>query len=471
MTHSAFFLDSFSPPVIYAKLEEKFSNEPILALESAVVNEFGNFSYFCIGAKEQIICKDGTSTYIDEKQNETILKENVFDFCKNYYNKLDKNQYILKCKELGLGFVDGFVGFLGFEIMNQIEPVLKETTLGLKDDLNLPDMKLIRPKLIIAYSHKSGIVTLIAHDSEYANLLNSIQATLMSSFEHKPLQKAVLNGEPTYSLNKDEFCKVVDDFKEHIKAGDVFQILPSCRISYPAIVKPLDFYRILRTKNPSPYMYILKMGDYTIAGSSPELMTRVNQDKEVLIKPIAGTRKRGATIEKDLAMQEEMLNDPKERSEHIMLVDLARNDIGRVCKAGSIKVTELMRVEKYSHVMHMVSDVVGILDDDKDQFDLMKATFTAGTMTGAPKIKAMELIAKAEGVKRGFYSGCIGYFGFDGSMDFAITIRTSLITKDKIVFQAGAGVVADSKPELEWLEVSNKLAANTSSFFDLLNIK
>ncbi|MEY4503817.1 MAG: hypothetical protein RL154_109, partial [Pseudomonadota bacterium] len=361
MKSSSFFLDSFTPPVIYAKLEAKFPNEPILALESAVVNEFGNFSYFCVGAKEELIYKNGETTYKNEYGISKKIDENIFDFCKSYYSKLDQEYYINECKKLGLGFIDGFVGFLGFEIMSQIEPILQKTTATLKDELNLPDLAMIRPKLIIAYAHKSGTVTLVAHTQDIENSLAEIKNILMASFEHKPLTKAILNGEPKYSLTEQEFCNVVDDFKEHIKAGDVFQILPSCRISYPATVNPLDFYRILRTKNPSPYMYLLKMGDYTIAGSSPELMTSVNQNSEVLIKPIAGTRKRGSTPQKDIAMQEEMLNDPKECAEHIMLVDLARNDIGRVCKAGSIKVTELMKVEKYSHVMHMVSDVIGIL--------------------------------------------------------------------------------------------------------------
>ena len=470
MTSVSFFLDSFTPPVIYDKLASAFPNEPILALESGVINEFGAFSYFCVGQKEEIAHKNGKTFFTDEQKKQTQVDDNPFVFLKKYYTNINKDDCKREAFELGLGFVDGFVGFLGFEIMAQIEPILAGTISALKDDLDLPDLKLIRPELVVAFSHKSGVITLIARAQKMQDELLNIKALLYASFAHKPLTPSKLLGEPTYSLDEASFCKVVEEFKEHIRAGDVFQILPSCRITYPANVNPLDFYRILRTKNPSPYMYLLNMQEFTIVGSSPELMTKVNINGEVLIKPIAGTRKRGATALKDAKMQEEMLNDPKERSEHIMRVDLARNDIGRVCKPGSIKTTELMKVEKYSHVMHMVSDVVGVLEDDKDQFDLMQATFTAGTMTGAPKIKAMELIAKAEGVKRGFYSGCIGYFGFDGAMDFAITIRTSLITKDKIIFQAGAGVVADSKPELEWLEVSNKLAANTSSFFDLLKL-
>jgi anthranilate synthase component 1 len=256
--------------------------------------------------------------------------------------------------------------------------------------------------------------------------------------------------------------------KEHIRAGDVFQILVANRITVDAEVDPYSFYRVLRAKNPSPYMYLLKYEDFSIAGSSPEVMIKL-ENGEVLIRPIAGTRKRGKDLKRDLELEKEMVNDPKERAEHIMLVDLARNDIGRVCKSGTVVVGDLMRVERYSHVMHMVSDVTGFLEEDKDMFDLFRATFTAGTMTGAPKIKAMEIIANLEGVKRSFYSGSVGYFGFDGNMDFAIAIRTALVKKDKIIFQAGAGVVADSIPELELKEIKNKLAANLSSFEELKN--
>ena len=212
---------------------------------------------------------------------------------------------------------------------------------------------------------------------------------------------------------------------------------------------------------------VIEFEDFSIAGSSPEVMIRL-VDGHLLLRPIAGTRKRGSTLEKDLEMENELINDKKERAEHLMLVDLGRNDVGRVARAGSVKVTELMRIERYSHVMHIVSDVEAVLDEKYDMFDLFMATFTAGTMTGAPKIRAMELIANFEKIKRNFYSGSIAYFGFDGNMDSAITIRTSLLTKDKIIFQSGAGIVADSINEDEYLEVHNKLAANIATLKDLL---
>jgi anthranilate synthase component 1 len=246
----------------------------------------------------------------------------------------------------------------------------------------------------------------------------------------------------------------------------VFQILASNRYTQKAIVDHLSFYRALRSKNPSPYLFLLEYEDFSIAGSSPEVMVRLTNDK-ILLRPIAGTRKRGSTISKDKIMENELLNDPKEIAEHVMLIDLGRNDVSRVAKSGTVEVTDTMRIEKYSHVMHMVSDVEAILDVKYDMFDLFASTFTAGTMTGAPKIRAMELIAQNEKVKRSFYSGSIAYFGFDGNMDSAITIRTTLLKKDMVVFQSGAGIVADSIPELEFLEVKNKLAANINTLRDL----
>lgn len=259
---------------------------------------------------------------------------------------------------------------------------------------------------------------------------------------------------------------MIDDSKEMIRSGDVFQILMTNRFTRNIQVDPFSFYRILRTKNPSPYMFLMEYEDFNIVGSSPEVMVRLTNG-ELLLRPIAGTRKRGSTKERDKELEIELLHDPKELAEHLMLIDLGRNDVGRVAKTGTVKVENMMHIERFSHVMHIVSDVTAILDDDKDMFDLFMATFTAGTMTGAPKIRAMELIAEYEGLKRGFYSGSIGYFGFDGNMDSAITIRTAMVKKDNVILQAGAGIVADSQNELEYLEVENKLGALIHSLEDL----
>jgi anthranilate synthase component 1 len=301
-------------------------------------------------------------------------------------------------------------------------------------------------------------LTIIDPDGKYPDMVADIEELL-----HKPhlpldIKPTVLHGEGKFAISKDRFEQIVLEAKEHIRAGDVFQMLPSNRYTQMGEIDPLSFYRVLRSKNPSPYLFLLEFDDFSICGSSPEVMVRLT-DGEILLRPIAGTRKRGDTPQADRELELEMLNDPKECAEHLMLIDLGRNDVGRAAKTGTVKVPEIMRVEKYSHVMHMVSDVVATIDDDKDMFDLFRATFTAGTMTGAPKIKAMELIAKFEGLKRGFYSGSVGYFSFTGEMDSAIAIRTSLIQSDRITLQAGAGIVADSVPELEYLEVQNKLGA------------
>jgi anthranilate synthase component 1 len=297
--------------------------------------------------------------------------------------------------------------------------------------------------------------------------IDIIEDALKQDISYTPIKKGQLLDEGRFEFSKEQFFDMVKTSKEYIKSGDVFQILMANRFTQKAKIDHFSFYRVLRGKNPSPYLFFLEFEDFSIAGSSPEVMVRLT-DNKILLRPIAGTRKRGKTLQADMKMEEELINDPKERAEHIMLIDLGRNDVGRVAKAGTVEVTDKMRIERYSHVMHIVSDVEAIIDDRYDMFDLFEATFTAGTMTGAPKIRAMQLIAQIEKIKRNFYSGTIAYFGFSGDMDSAITIRTSLLTSDKIIFQAGAGVVADSKPELEYLEVTNKLAANIATLKDLV---
>jgi anthranilate synthase component 1 len=256
----------------------------------------------------------------------------------------------------------------------------------------------------------------------------------------------------------EEYEKVVEAAKEYIKAGDIVQVVPSQRLSVPVSADPFDIYRALRAVNPSPYMYYLKLGDVKIAGSSPEVMVRTEEGR-VTMRPIAGTNRRGSTEDEDAELAEELLADPKEQAEHVMLVDLGRNDVGRVCEYGSVKVDELMVIEKYSHVMHIVSNVVGRLRSDKDAFDVLRACLPAGTVSGAPKIRAMEIIDELEPSRRGTYAGAVGYFSFSGNSDTAIAIRTILI-KDGIAYvQAGGGVVADSVPEKEYQETMNKARA------------
>lgn len=466
MVHSTqFTLDQFAPIAVYHKLKTHFKDEISFLFESAGNSE-GNYSFIAIGAQERLSFKDNICNYTDGSGKSTDLKEDPFSFLKSYYAKIDQKAYREKTQELGIGYIDGFIGYIGYDMVKVFEPVLKPTMDALEDELHTPDLDLIRPKLIVVYSHKTHKISLVSSMQEMADNFTDIEAVLKSAYDYIPLKPISKESKGKFSFSKEKFFEMVAESKEMIKSGDVFQILMANRYTEFADVDPFSFYRILRTKNPSPYMFLLEFEDFSIVGSSPEVMVRLT-DGELLLKPIAGTRKRGSTLAKDMEMEEEMINDPKECAEHLMLIDLGRNDVSRVAKTGSVKVHDMMHVEKFSHVMHMVTDVIAELRDDKDMFDLFAATFTAGTMTGAPKIRAMQLIAQYEGIKRGFYSGAIGYFGFDGNMDSAITIRTSMIKNDRIVFQAGAGVVADSIAELEYLEVKNKLGALLSSLDDL----
>lgn len=456
--HKTLLFDQLTPVALYGKIKALFPNEITMLFESVVNTSDGNFSFITIGAKERLQYKNKTTTYTDTSLTTHILEEDPFRFLKNYYKNIDKDMYKQKASEVGFSFVDGFIGFIAYDMVKVFEPTLEAAMDDLLDPLNTPDLDLVRPKIIIAYSHKSAKLTLILNDDSMKEALDDIENILYSTCTPMPLKAVKLEGEGTFSIDEERFKTLVDESKENIRAGDVFQILLSNRYTQKGRIDPLSFYRVLRSKNPSPYLFLLDYEDFSICGSSPEVMVRLTEG-EILLRPIAGTRKRGKNAARDKELEQEMLDDPKECAEHLMLIDLGRNDVGRVAQTGTVKVTDMMRVEKYSHVMHMVTDVEANLEEGKDMFDLFAATFTAGTMTGAPKIEAMKLIANYEGLKRGFYSGSVGYFSFDGNMDSAIAIRTSLIKPDSITLQAGAGIVADSVPELEYLEVKNKLAA------------
>jgi len=460
------FLDQFTPVSIYEKVKNLYKDEITFLFESTINSSDGNYSFIVIGDRERVWYENNTCFYKNEKGEVSEVESNPLKFLQKYYKNFDKKFYRQKALELGIGLVDGFIGNVGYDIGKEFEPKLKKSMNNLEDQLNMPDLDLIRPNIILGFSHKTSKLIMVTSVESCKDELQKIEDELFTPYEFTPLKKAEIIDEGKFNYSKEEFFKMVEESKKMIRSGDVFQILMSNRFIQKAKVDHLSFYRALRSKNPSPYLFLLEYEDFTIAGSSPEVMIKL-VDGHLLLRPIAGTRKRGKNIDRDLELEEEMLGDVKERAEHLMLVDLGRNDVGRVARPGTVKVTDLMRVEKYSHVMHMVSDVEAIIDDKYDMFDLFAATFTAGTMTGAPKIRAMELIAQFEGIKRNFYSGSIAYFGFDGNMDSAITIRTSLIKENEIIFQAGAGVVADSIPELEYLEVQNKLAANISTLKDL----
>jgi anthranilate synthase component 1 len=458
-----FTLDQFAPIAVYQKLKSLYKDEVTFLFESAGNSE-GNYSIILLGARERLVYKNDTTYYTDSSSKESVIEASPFEFLKSYYKNLDKESYKKRSKELGVGYVDGFIGFIGYDMVKVFEPVLQSYMDKLEDEMQTPDMDLILPKVVLVYSHKDHKLTLMSaiDDSQF----DTIETLLKSEYQYTPLKPLEGDDEGSFAFSKEKFFDMVDKSKEMIKSGDVFQILMTNRFTRDIKVDPFSFYRILRTKNPSPYMYLMEYEDFSIVGSSPEVMVRL-QEGELLLRPIAGTRKRGDTKERDKELELELLDDPKECAEHLMLIDLGRNDVGRVAKTGSVKVLDMMHIERYSHVMHIVTDVVAELREDKDMFDLFAATFTAGTMTGAPKIRAMELISEFEGLKRGFYSGSIGYFGFDGNMDTAITIRTSLVKPDKVILQAGAGIVADSVHELEYLEVHNKLGALMSSLDDL----
>jgi anthranilate synthase component 1 len=362
-------------------------------------------------------------------------------------------------------FHGGMVGYLGYEVARYFENLPAPD----RDPLGLPESLFMLADSLLVFDHLTHKIRVVAHahldgDVEAAyraatDKIDRLVARLAEPLSQSPNSDGVAaNSLPTSNLTQAEFEAAVLKAKEHIYAGDIIQVVLSQRLARPIKAHPFALYRALRSLNPSPYMYYLEMGDFHIVGSSPELLVRV-EDGIVSTHPIAGTRPRGRTPAQDVALEEELKDDEKERAEHIMLVDLGRNDIGRVSEPGTVRVSELMEVERYSHVMHLVSHVQGRLKAGLSQFDALRACFPAGTVSGAPKIRAMEIIADLEPDRRGPYAGAVGYFGFSGNMDTAITIRTCLVKDGMAYVQAGAGIVADSVPEREYQESLSKARA------------
>jgi anthranilate synthase component 1 len=367
-------------------------------------------------------------------------------------------------------FTGGAVGYISYEYVTRIEPTVPAAP---RDEHKIPLIYFMLSDTLLIFDRAKQTLRLCvnAHvptgPDGAAAAHAAAEAELRKLFEilkdARPLAPAPLIDVPKPAVPEGNFTRkgfevLVEEVKEYIRAGDVIQVVPSQRFSLPFGKTPLDLYRALRTVNPSPYTFILDTGDFSLVGASPEVHVRLT-DGLVEIRPLAGTRKRGATQEEDLALEKELLLDEKERAEHLMLVDLARNDIGRVCGYGSISVPDFMSVERYSHVMHIVSQVEGRIAPGKSAFDLMRATFPAGTVSGAPKVRAMQIIAEKEPVERGFYAGALGYFGYDGNLDSCITLRTALLKGGMIHIQAGAGVVADSDPATEYQETISKAGA------------
>ena len=365
-------------------------------------------------------------------------------------------------------FNGGLVGYFGYDCVRYIEPRLAES--APEDTLGNPDILLMVSDELVVFDNLAGAVIFIVHaDPSNENAYQSAQRRLDSLVEKlaQPLPETVpldLDGEGMEEgafrshFGEDAFKGAVARVKDYILAGDVMQVVPSQRLSTPFSAPPLNLYRALRSLNPSPYMYFLDLGDHQVVGSSPEILVHL-EDGEMTVRPLAGTRHRGASEAEDMALEQELLADPKEIAEHLMLIDLGRNDIGRVAETGSVRVTEQMVVERYSHVMHITSNVTGKLQQGLSAIDALRAALPAGTLSGAPKIRAMEIIDELEPEKRGIYGGAVGYLAWNGNMDTAIAIRTAVIKDGQLYIQAGAGLVADSDPQAEWDETMNKARA------------
>jgi anthranilate synthase component I len=360
-------------------------------------------------------------------------------------------------------FTGGLVGYFGYDTIRYIEPKLAVCLNP--DQLGTPDLLLMVSDEVVVFDNLSGRLYIILHlDPTAGDTLEAGEARIGAL--NAMMRQPIPNGQSSPPREVEEshfvsgftetaFKQAVERIKDYILAGDCMQVVLSQRLSIPFGAPPLDLYRALRGLNPSPYMYFLDLADFHIVGSSPEILTRL-EDGVVTVRPIAGTRRRGHTEAEDQALEAELLADPKELAEHLMLIDLGRNDTGRVSEIGSVRLTDRMIVERYSHVMHIVSNVIGTLKEGLSAIDVLRATFPAGTVSGAPKIRAMEIIDELEPVKRGIYSGAVGYLSWNGNMDTAIAIRTAVIQDGTLHIQAGAGIVADSVPESEWQETMNK---------------
>jgi anthranilate synthase component 1 len=361
----------------------------------------------------------------------------------------------------------GIYGYMGYDMVRHMEVLPDENP----DDMGFPDAILMRPSLLAVFDTlkdelyitapvyvREGVNAKQAWEDAQARM-DEATARLARTPVYAADNPEVTTINVTSKTAREDYMAIVEKAREYIAAGDIFQVVLSQRFEADFDLPPTALYRALRRTNPSPYMYFLDFGTFQVAGSSPEILVRVDKNREVTIRPIAGTRRRGKTPEDDKKMADELLSDPKELAEHLMLLDLGRNDVGRVAEIGSVKVTDKFFLEYYSHVMHIVSNVVGVLDPSKDILDALAGGFPAGTVSGAPKVRAMEIIDELEHLRRGIYGGCVGYFGADGSMDTCIILRTAIIANGKLYVQAGAGIVADSKPELEHLECENKARA------------
>jgi len=451
--------DFDTPVSIFKKIGGDFLLESVESGENV-----GRYSIIAKGKKSELRLVNN-EIIISEFSSNSKIKDEVFTEknpiirIREYFAKFKAPEY----SELP-PFYGGAIGYLGYETVSYFEDIKVE-----RNDGKIPDGLLIIPEIVLIYDVVKRTVMIVSpvysDDGEigYNRAIKNIDE-IVSSLS-TPIEVSIIEQEIEpedidikSNVKKDDFIKNVEICQEHIKNGDIIQVVISQKFRMETNAEPFELYRTLRVKNPSPYLFFLDFGDYFVIGSSPEVMIRV-QNGELMLKPIAGTRRRGRTVTRDNEIALELLADPKERAEHLMLVDLGRNDLGRVAKPGSVEVVDYMTIERYSHVMHIVSTVKAELGEGYDVFDVIKATFPAGTLTGAPKIRAMEIISDIENDRRGPYGGMVLNLGFNGSLDSCITIRTIVLKDGVAEIQAGAGIVADSNPVLEYLETQNKAKA------------
>lgn len=459
------FADLETPLTVYLKLAQSQNvGKNTFLLESVVGGErFGRFSFIGLAAST-VLVNHGSHTEI-RKDGKVIESHdgNPLEFIEQV-----QARFKVALRPGLPRFCGGFAGYFGYDTVRHIEQKLAHSTP--KDDLGLPDIQLMLTEELAVIDNVSGKLYLIVYAdptqpeaySRARQRLKDLRANLRRGVE-TPVTSSSVRTETMRDFAKEDYLQAVAKAHEYVMAGDLMQVQIGQRLKKPFVDSPLSLYRALRSLNPSPYMYFYNFGDMQIVGASPEILVRNEDDgmggKNVTLRPIAGTRPRGSTPEHDEVLARELLADPKEIAEHVMLIDLARNDLGRISETGSVKVTDQMVIEKYSHVQHIVSNVEGKLKAGLSNLDVLKATFPAGTLTGAPKVRAMEVIDELELTKRGVYGGACGYLSFSGEMDLAIAIRTGVIKNGMLYVQAAAGIVADSVFEMEWQETENKARA------------
>ena len=459
------FADLETPLSLYLKLAQtQNGGKNTFLLESVVGGErFGRYSFIGLPASTLI---RSIGKRVEVVKNGEVIEtsdKNPLDFIEAF-----QSRYKVALSPGMPRFCGGLAGYFGYDAVRHIEHKLADS--APKDDLQLPDIQLLLTEELAVIDNLSGKLYLIVYadtnqPEAYGRArqrLRDLRAMLRRAVD-APVTSASVRTEAVRDFSKTNYLAAVAKAKEYIMAGDLMQVQIGQRIRKPYVDSPLSLYRALRSLNPSPYMYFYNFGDMHIVGSSPEILVRNEAlregGKKVTLRPLAGTRPRGATPEQDAKLATELLADPKEIAEHVMLIDLARNDIGRIAEIGSVRVTDKFIIEKYSHVQHIVSNVEGMLKPGMSNLDVLRATFPAGTLSGAPKVRAMEIIDELEPVKRGIYGGACGYLSFGGEMDLAIAIRTGVIKDGMLYAQAAAGIVADSVPEMEWQETENKARA------------